>query len=86
MFNITNILRKMLSIPTIFTPNNYLVTKGPPLCHCGLQELFKIILSALHVAPMDGMGRAVVVTGEAVGTAAVVLPTWRLALDVINGT
>ena len=54
--------------------------------YCGLQELFKIILSALHVAPMDGMGRAVVVTGEAVGTAAVVLPTWRLALDVINGT
>ena len=54
--------------------------------YCGLQELFETVLSALHIAPMDGMGRAVVVAGKAVGTAAIVLPTWRQPLDVINGT
>ena len=46
----------------------------------------EIILSALHVAPMNGMGRTIVVARQAVGTLSVMLPDGWLAGDVVDRT
>ncbi len=48
--------------------------------------VLEVVLSALHLAPVDGVTGAVVVAGKAVGALSVVVPQGRCSCDVIHGT
>ena len=47
---------------------------------------FKIVLSSLHRAPMDGMLRTVVITSQTIGTTAIMLPVWWQSFYIIDRT
>ncbi len=45
---------------------------------------FKIVLSSLHLTPMDGMLRTVMITSQTVGTTAIMLPVWWQSFYIIH--